>query len=104
MCTIVGTETVPYFKFLWREGMSSQMSKIDQKARLHRMKPTLFTTKPLVGRKGRTSSSREGLNLYMGGLKRAGLGLVCSNSARGVVVLGSYMTRERGSKRMSRGN
>ena len=37
---IVGTETVPHFKFLWRQGMSSQMNTIGQKARSRRMKPT----------------------------------------------------------------
>ena len=65
MCTIVGTEMVPHFKFLWREGMSSQMSKIGQKARLHRMNPTFFTTKPLVGRKSRLFRSC----VVVGGLK-----------------------------------
>ena len=69
MCTIAGTETVPHFKFFWREGMSSQMSKIGQKARLHRMKPTFFTTKPLVRVKKPEDVRLFRPYVFVGGLK-----------------------------------
>ena len=70
MCTVVGTETVPHFKFLRCEGMSSQTSKMGQKARLNRMKPTFCTTKTLVGRKSRTLIRLFRPCVVVGGLKK----------------------------------